>query len=160
MPESENKPYLPPGKTSYYGVEPEQPYQELSRAIGGVETPGGLPEGLWVALLSYIDDPDWLPPQGSPGLRATAKLNGQPTPGDLEWVKNQLELQARAADVLVELHEKAPMPTQQDILDSVEVVYPDWVGSIWSTTLMHPWSQDLEEAIKEAEDYLDPSQST
>jgi hypothetical protein len=160
MTESKNKPYYPPGKTSYIpGNKPDLPYEDLSHSIGGVEAPGGLPEGLWVALMAYVDDPDWLPPQGSPGLRATAKLNGQPTPGDLDWVEEQLVLQARAADVLAELHEKAPMPTQQDIMDSVEVVYPNWVGTIWSTTLMHPWSQDLEQAIKEAEDYLYPEKS-
>jgi hypothetical protein len=119
-----------------------------------LDQPERIPEGLWVSLLAYIDDPDWLPPQGSAGLRAMVKLGGDPNAADLDWIQNQYQLQDFADDLLKALTAVAPMPTQEDIMDSTEVAYPDWVGAIWVQTLTHPWSQDMAAAIEEGEAYV------
>lgn len=118
------------------------------------EAPDGVPEGLWVALRAYVSDPDWLPPQGTPGLRAMVKLETTPTPRDLEWIDDQQALFTRASGVLERLTQTAPMPTSEEVMDGGNVEYPDWVGTPWAETLMHPWSQDLENAIEQAEDYV------
>lgn len=119
-----------------------------------LDKPERIPEGLWVSLLSYIDDSDWLPPQGSAGLRAMVKLGGQPNAADLDWIQNQYQLQDLATDVLKAVTELAPMPTQEDIMDSTEVTYPDWVGTPWMQTLTLPWSQDMSAALEEGEAYV------
>lgn len=119
-----------------------------------LDIPEGIPEGLWVSLTSYTADRDWLPPQGTPGLRALVKLGTSPTPRDLEWIECQQELFPRAQAVLEKIHELAPMPTTEQVMNGDEVEYPDWVGTMWAETLMHPWSQDLADAIEEAEAYV------
>ena len=119
-----------------------------------LQVPDGVPEGLFVSLITYLDDPDRMPPQGSAGLRAMVRTGGTPIPADLDWIQAQEELFPRAQRVLEKVHAIAPMPTTQDIMDGIDVRYPDWVGTIWAETLLHPWSQDLEQAIEEGEAYV------
>lgn len=114
-----------------------------------------LPEGLLAALDAYASDPDWFPPQGTPGLRAMARLGGEPTPADFEWVERQLALHEEANEVWGQITQIAPMPTRDDLTDTNEVAYPAWVGTIWSETLHLPWSQDFPEALAEAREYLE-----
>jgi len=114
-----------------------------------------LPDELMIALLAYQDDPSWLPPQGSPGLRAMLKVEGEPHDRDFEWVDEQHELQKKALALYQEMVVAAPPPTTKQILSGNPVEYPDWIGTPWSETLMSPWSQNLYDAIESAEEYLD-----
>lgn len=114
-----------------------------------------LPEGLLAALDVYQSDPEWFPPQGTPGLRAMVKVGGSPTKADFEWVESRQPLIDEANEVWAEITRLAPMPTRDELLDTNEVVYPDWVGTIWQRTLQYPWSQDFEEALAEAKAYLE-----
>ncbi len=114
-----------------------------------------LPEGLLAALDAYQSDPDWFPPQGTAGLRAMARIGGDPNEADFEWVEAQEKLHAEAGDVWDEIARVAPMPTQADVMSTNEIVYPEWVGTIWAETLQLPWSQDFPEALSEAKAYLE-----
>lgn len=113
-----------------------------------------LPEDLLVALDIYQSDPDGVPPQGSPSLRAMNRLDGEPTKADFEWVERQLALQDRASELWDEINQVAPMPTREDVMSQEAPAYPDWIGTIWQRTMLDPWSQNLAEAIEEAEAYL------
>jgi len=123
-----------------------------------LDVPEGIPEGLYIALLAYAEDPTFTPPQGSPGLRAMVKLGGQPLPADFDWIDRQYDLQDEANEVLAQLE---PMPTPEQILNSpTEYPYPGWVGTPWSQTLMMPWSQDMETAIEEGRAYVSSKAGT
>ena len=113
-----------------------------------------LPEGLLAALDVYESDPDFMPPQGSPGMRAMARLDGTPTKADFEWVERQEVLHEQAAVLWNAITQIAPMPTSDDVVNGDAFVYPDWVGTIWAETMQQPWSQDLDAAVAEAEAYL------
>lgn len=117
------------------------------------ETLSDIPEGLVVVLHAYLDDSDWLPPQGSPGLRAMIRTGGKPNSRDFEWIRHQEELIEAAAVVLQRVHEVSPMPSQEEVLDG-GATWPTWVGTPWYETLMHPWSQNLDWAIEQAELYV------
>lgn len=119
-----------------------------------------LPEGLLASLDAYQSDPDWFPPQGTPGLRAMARLGGDPTEADFEWVESQEKLHEEANEVWVGITLAAPMPTTEEVMSGTDVVYPDWVGTIWAETLQLPWSQDFPQALDEARAYLEQTTGT
>lgn len=120
-----------------------------------------LPNDLIAVLLAYEDDSDWLPPQGSPGLRAMIKTDGGPTKDDFKWIAEQREKQNRARIVHQRLIDNDPLPTYTEIIEAVEdVTYPEWQGTTWAETLVHPWAQNLEEAISSAEEYLESKESS
>lgn len=119
-----------------------------------------LPHELMVALYAYLDDPSWLPPMGTPGLRAMAKNGGDPTDRDFEWVETQRALQVKANDLYRQMCNVAPPPTAEEIMNGGQVNYPDWIGTPWSETLMSPWAQDLDDAILKAEEYVEQKAST
>lgn len=112
-----------------------------------------IPESLLTALHAYLNDPKFLPPQGSPGLRAMVKIGGEPLPSDFEWIDRQQQLIEEADKVLKALHQADPMPTLQELVDGA-AEYPSWVGKGWAETLILPWSQDLDNAIREAKLYV------
>ena len=113
-----------------------------------------LPEDLLVALDVYQSEPNGVPPQGSPSLRAMNRMGGEPTKADFEWVERQVELQERASDLWATIYEIAPMPTADDVKAGQAPEFPDWIGTIWQQTMLDPWAQDLEAAIEKAEAYL------
>ena len=119
-----------------------------------------LPEDLLVALDVYQSDPEGIPPQGSPSLRAMNRMGGEPTPADFEWVENQKKLQEQAMELWVKLNEVEPVPTAEDVTNCEEVVFPDWIGTIWQRTILDPWAQNLGDAIEEAEAYIESKQAT
>jgi len=118
-----------------------------------------LPEDLLVALDIYQSDPEGIPPQGSPSLRAMNRMEGEPTPADFAWVENQTKLQERAMELWVKVNEIDPVPTPEDVTNGKSPVFPDWIGTIWQRTILDPWAQDLNDAIEEAEAYLESKQT-
>lgn len=118
-----------------------------------------LPEDLLVALDVYQSDPEDIPPQGSPSLRAMNRMEGEPSAADFAWVEQQTKLQERAMELWVELNQVAPVPTPSDVIGGEPQVFPDWIGTIWQRTILDPWAQDLGDAIEEAEAYIESKQT-
>lgn len=113
-----------------------------------------LPEDLLVALDVYQSEPNGVPPQGSPSLRAMNRMGGDPTEADFAWVDRQVELQAEAMELWVELNTIAPVPTAEQVTGGEAPPFPAWIGTIWQQTLLDPWAQDLEQAMMEARVYI------
>ncbi len=114
-----------------------------------------LPEGLLTAIDAYQSDPEWFPPQGTAGLRAMVRVDGDPSEADFKWVEAREVLIEEANGVWEEIAQAAPMPTTADVLEGGEVVYPEWVGTDWEQIMGMPWSETFPDALAEAKAYLE-----
>ncbi len=118
------------------------------------EVTTGVPDSLLAALDIYQGDPDSIPPQGTPSLRAMYRVDGQPSKADLEWIAEREAKVADADRVWQEITEIAPMPTYDEIVASEVIEYPSWAGTKWGEVLGYFWAEDFDEALDEAKEYL------
>lgn len=115
-----------------------------------------LPENLYNAIQTSIHDAD-IPPQGTKILRhvASCELRGEELDSEFlsvaarhidDWVSVQAPIQQLASVVLEALDEAEPVDGEGS--------FPAWRVSEWGKTLMFPWSENLLDAVAEANLYL------
>lgn len=70
-----------------------------------------------------------------------------------DWCRRQVDIQTRAMQINSQLNEKEPLTQEMAMLGEL----PRWAVEPWAVSLLFDWSEELENAVVEAEKYLEGS---
>lgn len=80
-----------------------------------------------------------------------APLRHNPEDRVRDWHKKQLELQTKAKLIQKQISDVEPFTQEM----AVKGDFPKWTLEKWSEQLLFDWSADLEQAVEQAEAYLE-----